>query len=95
MSMCTVEDVQKIVHDELQKERGRFITQFWYVIIGMVISVLGSWFSLYFQVQNLQETAINSDLVLQRQIDTLRIDYKADMLEIKSDIRLIREALTR
>ena len=93
MTMCTKENVQEIVHAEIHKVLGVFITKFWYIITGMIIASAAAWYSLYYQVQSIEREAANMDIGVQRQLETLRQDYIRDMQEIKSDIRFIRDRL--
>ena len=93
MTMCTKENVQEIVHTEMHKVLGEFITKFWYIIAGIVIASSAAWYSLYYQVQSIEREAANMDIGVQRQLETLRQDYIRDMQEIKSDIRFIRDRL--
>ena len=93
MTMCTREDVQKIMHNELHKVLGEFVTKFWYIITGIIIASAAAWYSLYYQVQSIERDASTVELNVQRQIDNLREDYLRDMQEIKGDIRFIRDRL--
>jgi hypothetical protein len=97
MSMCTKEEVREIVHMELNIQRGEFVKKFWYVIIGMVFTTASAWFSLFFQVQNLSQNAftIQDGRLIEQQITNLQRNYERDLVEIKSDIRFIREKLER
>lgn len=99
-NMCTAEDVQTIIHAELDKRGADFVRKFWYIIIGFAISTAGAWYSLYYQVQRLDlqqaDTTVRiKDSVAenQRQIDVLRGDYKEDIGEIKDDLKYIRERI--
>jgi hypothetical protein len=96
----TPEDVQKIIHAEFNLKLSSFITRFWYIIGGLILSSAGAWFSLYYQVQHIdtqsgwsfeQQRAYSTDV--QRQIDTLRTDYKNDIAEMKADLRYIRDRI--
>lgn len=61
--MCTKLEVKEVVHSELRetvpvlvgdvisKRVSKFLHTFWAVIIGLIISSAGAWFSLYYQVQ--------------------------------------------
>ena len=98
--MCTAEEVQKIVHTELDNKLAGFIKQSWYVLIGLVVSSAGAWFSLFYQVQAIdteqkQQAVATKEAIIenQKQIDTLRTDYKADLSDIKQDLRYIRERI--
>ena len=86
-------DIQKIVHDEMQKSLSAFVTRSWYVIIGLIISSAAAWYSLYYQVQSLDRTVDRNDAVTQRQFEVFRQDYLRDIREIKEDIRFIRDRL--
>lgn len=92
---CTPEDIKQIVHDELIATRGRFVSQFWYVLLGLFITSAGAWFSLYFQVQSIQQELVRTQTETTKQYDTLRTDYKADVSEIKNDVRFIRDTLIK
>lgn len=92
--MCTPEEVQKIVHAELLKQRSEFVTKFWYIMIGLFISTASAWYSLFFQVQNLEKTVAVNEMNTQKQLDLLRADYKSDINEIKQDIRFIRDRVS-
>lgn len=94
-NVCTPENVKQIVHDELIATRGKFVTQFWYILLGLFVSSAGAWFSLYFQVQSLQAEIARTQIETVRQYDNLRADYKADVEEIKTDVRFIRDALIK
>lgn len=93
--MCTAEQVQKIVHEELLKERGAFVGKFWAIIITMGVATASAWFGLYYQVQAISKSNEDNEQGLQRQIDSLRADYKEDITDIKNDVRYIRDALTK
>jgi len=92
---CTAADVKQIVHDELLATRGRFVSQFWYVLLGLFITSAGAWFSLYFQVQSIQQELARTQTETTKQYDGLRADYKADVEEIKTDVRFIRDTLIK
>jgi len=98
--ICTPNQVQEIIHAELDKRSADFVRKFWYIIIGFAISTAGAWYSLYYQVQRLDlqqvETTVRiKDSVAenQRQLDILRTDYKEDVAEIKDDLKYIRERI--
>ena len=93
MTMCTKENVREILHEEMTNLVSDFITKFWYIITGIIIASAAAWYSLYYQVQQIENDVANADINVQRQIDTLRADYIRDMQEIKSDIRFIRDRL--
>lgn len=95
MAEVTPEKVREIVHQELAIQRDEFVRKFWYIIIGMIITSVSAWFSLYFQVQSLSDENFNvqDGRVLEQQISNLQRNYERDVLEIKSDIRIIREKL--
>lgn len=89
----TDDNLQKIVQGELQKIFSSFITKFWYIITGMVIASAAAWYSLYYQVQNLEQNALEKNTQIQRDIDLLRNTYLRDIQDIKNDIRFIRESI--
>ena len=93
--MCTPEQIREIVHAELAKQRDDFVRKFWYIIISMIVASVGAWYSLYYQVQNLEIRGRAEEIAVQKQIDVLREDYKGDLAEIKTDLRFIREQITR
>lgn len=93
--MLTADEVKQIVHNELSTQRDDFLRKFWYVIIAMIVATASAWFGLYYQVQAIDLRISNNDVLIQRQIDTLRLDYKTDIADIKTDIRIIRDEITR
>ena len=86
-------DIQKIVHDEIQKSLGSFITRSWYVLGGIAIASATAWYSLYYQVQAIDTSVERNDISTQRQFELFRQDYLRDIREIKEDIRFIRDRL--
>lgn len=95
--MITQDEAIKIVRSEIDTMISSFIQKFWYVVIGMVVSSAAAWYSLYYQVQQI-DTQQDADMAYtkeqiadnQKQIDTLRTDYKSDIQEIKEDLKYIR-----
>ena len=91
------DDIVAIVKAEIDKMIADFIRKFWYVMFGMGITSAAAWYSLYYQVQQLDaqrdtDIAYTKDQIAenQKQIDTLRSDYKSDIKEIKEDVKYIR-----
>lgn len=90
-------EITKIVKQEIDTLLADFIRKFWYVVMGMVLTSATAWYSLYYHVQQLDlESESNMSYTKekiaenQKQIDTLRTDYKSDIQEIKEDIKYIR-----
>jgi Na+/H+ antiporter NhaB len=91
-------EITRIVKQEIDTMLANFIRKFWYVVIGMVLASAAAWYSLYYQVQQLDaeaeaDMAYNKEQIAdnQKQIDTLRTDYKSDIREIKEDLKYIRD----
>lgn len=100
MTMCTAEEVEKIIHRELSNRQAEFLRKSWYIVIGFAVATASAWYSLYFQVQQIEKTQ-SSNLIrtkelvagTQAQIDFLREDYKSDIQDIKEDLKFIREKI--
>jgi hypothetical protein len=95
--MSSQEQIIAIVQAEIDRMIAAFVRRFWYVVIGMAITSAAAWYSLYYQVQQLDsqrntDVAYNKELIAdnQKQIDLLRTDYKSDIKEIKDDLKYIR-----
>ena len=98
--MDTKEDIIAIVQAEIDKMIANFIRRFWYVVIGMILASAAAWYSLYYQVQRIEaqrdiDIAYNKEQIddNQKQVDILRLDYKADIREIKDDLKYIRNQI--
>lgn len=95
--MNTQDEIIKIVKTEIDRMIANFVRTFWYVVIGMFMASAAAWYGLYYQVQQL-DAQRDADLDYtkeqiadnQKQIDTLRSDYKSDIQEIKEDLKYIR-----
>lgn len=98
--MSTQEEIIAIVQTEIDRMIANFIRKFWYVVIGLALTSAGAWYGLYYQVQRL-EAERESDMEYtkeqisdnQKQIDTLRSDYKSDIKEMKEDLQYIRNRI--
>lgn len=93
--LLTKDEIKDTIREELVSERGRFVSQFWYVLIGLFFTTAAAWFSLYYQVQQLADVVDRNYSDLNKQTETLKNDYKQDVAEIKSDVRFIRDALIK
>jgi Tfp pilus assembly protein PilN len=98
--MTTQDEIIKIVKTEIDIMIASFIRRFWYVVIGMVIGSAAAWYGLYYQVQQIEaqqdtDMAYTKEQIAdnQKQIDTLRTDYKSDIREIKDDLKYIRDKI--
>ncbi len=91
-------EIIKIVQDEIDKMIANFIRKVWYLVIGIVVTSAAAWYGLYYQVQRIeaqqeQDMEYTKEQIAdnQKQIDTLRSDYKSDIKEIKEDLKYIRD----
>ncbi len=98
--MSTQDEILKIVQSEIDKMIADFVRKFWYVVIGMFLASTAAWYALYYQVQQL-DAQRDADMAYtkeqindnQKQIDTLRTDYKSDIKEMKEDLQYIRNKI--
>jgi cell division protein FtsB len=94
----TSDEIVKVVQAEIDRMIANFIRKFWYVVIGLALTSAAAWYGLYYQVQQI-ESQQDADMAYtkeqiadnQKQIDTLRTDYKSDIREIKEDLKYIRD----
>lgn len=98
--MNTQEEIIAIVQAEIDRMIASFIRKFWYVVIGLALTSVGAWYSLFYQVQQLDaqreaDVAYNKEQIAdnQKQIDILRSDYKSDIKEMKEDLQYIRNRI--
>lgn len=98
--MSTQEEIIKIVQAEIDKMIANFIRKFWYVVIGLALASATAWYGLYYQVQRIEaqqdaDQEYNKEQIAdnQKQIDTLRSDYKSDIKEMKEDLQYIRNRI--
>lgn len=96
----TSDDIVKVVQAEIDKMLAGFIRKVWYTVVTIIVVSLGAWFALYYQVQQI-DAQQDSDMAYtkeqiadnQKQIDTLRTDYKSDIREMKEDLKYIRDKI--
>jgi Tfp pilus assembly protein PilN len=94
----TSDEIVKVVEAEIDKIIANAVRKFWYVVIGLVVASAAAWYGLYYQVQQIDaqqdaDMAYTKEQIAenQKQIDTLRTDYKSDIREIKEDLKYIRD----